>query len=181
MMLCEVPLRMQGRHASPVLLQDFRFWQWYCWRFKFSVLRHCVVGWVVPDISKNCGHIPEELNLQILFPMWYSFETHYNFLWGIYDLWWWEFQWVCTLSLFFAVELLVVVQKIFFCGVRVTLLKKRNCIAVSMNWSLRTGVSFLLPLILVCSNHMTVLLVTDSAQSWVQRIKGCREHTAELK
>jgi hypothetical protein len=25
MMLCEVPLRMQGRHASPVLLQDFRF------------------------------------------------------------------------------------------------------------------------------------------------------------
>ena len=61
-------------------------------RFKFSVLRHCVVEWVVPDISKNCGHIPEELNFQILFPMWYSFETHYNFLWGIYDLWWWEFQ-----------------------------------------------------------------------------------------
>ena len=30
MMLCEVPLRMQGRHASPVLLKDFRFRQWYC-------------------------------------------------------------------------------------------------------------------------------------------------------
>lgn len=109
MMLCEVPLRMQGRPASPVLLQGFRFWQWYCWRFKFSVLRRCVVGWVVPDISKNCRHIPEELNLQILFPVWCSFETHYNFLWGIYDLWWWEFHCVCSFSLFCAAELLVVV------------------------------------------------------------------------
>jgi hypothetical protein len=105
--LCEVPLRVQERHENPILLH-FRFWQWYCWRFKFPVLRHCVVGWVVPDISKDCRHIPEALNLQFLFPLWYSFETH-NFLWGIYDLWWWEFQWICCCSLFCAVELLVVV------------------------------------------------------------------------
>jgi hypothetical protein len=71
-------------------------------------------------------------------------------------------------------------RRFFFGGMRVTLLKKRHCIAVSMNWSLRAVIS-LHPLILVCCNHMTVLLVTGAVQSWVWRMKGCREHTAEHK
>jgi hypothetical protein len=48
---------------------------------------------------------------------------------------------------------------------------KLNCIAVSLDWSLKAVVYLHPSHILVCSNNMTVLLVTGAAQSWMQGIK----------
>ena len=57
----------QGQHKGTALLfgdmttaeqcdlQDLKFSQWCCWRFVCSAMCHCVVGCVVPDISKDCG------------------------------------------------------------------------------------------------------------------------------
>lgn len=35
--------------ATCIFFWDLRFSQW-CWDFKYSKVRHCVVGWVFPDV-----------------------------------------------------------------------------------------------------------------------------------
>jgi hypothetical protein len=34
-------------------MKDLMFSERFCWRFSSSVMWHCVIGWVVPDISKE--------------------------------------------------------------------------------------------------------------------------------